>query len=233
MADKFTVYRQQPTPKAIAKIKSGEYTKWGGLSGKVGSKLFPTQHTGKWWSPHINKVKLYQGDLYDAKTAKLVKNTTEILKGKISIDQWIKGWKKSVIEAQRSLDGTKPTKADLKWVDNAAKEIKDLYKTNKKKFLSSMVYASEALLDNVDDVRTSIRQTFRGNPQRALVKGAEYLGKGAAYVGSRVAGPAAFFLGTKKVGDAELPFPEKRNKKLKGYSNVKGYSNAPRKAVMY
>ena len=228
MGDTFTVYRQQPTPKALEKLASGEYVD---NRGRGSSKtLYPTKNTGKWWSPHTNKVKLYQGQLYDAKTAKLVNNTTEILKGKINIDQWIKGWKEALTER---FGDSKPPKSFLQQIDREAKEMKKLYKADKARFLKSLSFSQEAILDSVDNARTSIRQTFRVNPQRALVKGAEYLGKGAAYVGSGVAGPAAFFLGTKKVGDAELPFPEKRNKKPKGYSNVKGYSNAPRKAQTY
>jgi|11BtaG_2_1085332.scaffolds.fasta_scaffold01924_11 hypothetical protein len=233
MADKFTIYRQQPTPKALEKLVSGEYTKWPGYKDK---NVFPSKHTGKWWSPHTQVIKNFDGALYkQSATGQLVpvKKITEVLKAKTNINDFVKGWKESRIHQIEKLEGRKPNKADLKWINNAAKEIKDLYKTNKPKFFKSLVYSQEAILDSVDNARTSIRQTFKVNPQRALVKGAEYLGKGAAFVGSRAAGPAAFFLGTKEVGDAELPFPEKRNKKPKGYSNVKGYSNAPRKAQTY
>tara|TARA_R100000963_G_scaffold29445_1_gene20606 strand:- start:263 stop:1012 length:750 start_codon:yes stop_codon:yes gene_type:complete len=209
MDDKFTVYRQQPTPKAIAKIKSGEYTKWGGLSGKVGSRLYPTEHTGRWWTPRPSDTMHYDAGLY--KNGKPVNKITEILKGKININQWIKGWKESVIEAQRSLDGTKPTKADLAWIDREAKVIKNLYKTNKKKFLSSMVYASEALLDNVDDVRTSVGQTWKVNKPRAVQQAAKYVGKGVLSSVLKAAPPIEFLAFPKEMGDAELPFPTKEN----------------------
>jgi len=228
MADKFTVYRQQPTPEVLKKLASGEYVDTRGAGS--GKKLYPTKNTGKWWSAHTGKVNLYKGQLYDAKTLKQVSNPTEILKGKVDIDRWIDGWKKAVTDRYNDV---KPSKAFLEQIDREAKEIKKQYNKNKKKFLKSMSYSGEAVLDVVDNTRTSIRETFKVNKGRAAQQAAKYIGKGAAFVGSRAAGPAAFFLDTKVMGDAELPYPEKRNKKPKGYSNVKGYSNPPRKAKTY
>ena len=80
--------------------------------------------------------------------------------------------------------------------------MKKLFKSNRKQFLKSASYATEAFLDNIGDARTSIMGTWSMNKGRAVEQAAKVMGKGIL---KTVAGPAVDMMFPKKMGDAELP----------------------------
>ena len=210
--DTFTVYRVQPTPRTIANVESGRLVDIGSSKELMAAqqkgmtveefKKLRSANQGKWWSAHTEKALNYNKKYFDPKKS-LGKNRipgSEVIKRKISIDQWIKGWKELHLSRYKRF-GEVPNEI----VDRLNKEavnMKKQFKSNRKKFLRSMAYANEALLDATDDVKTHIRGTWSINKGRAIEQAAKTVGKGVL---KTVIGPAVDMMFPKEMGDAELP----------------------------
>ena len=207
-SDTFTVYRVQPTPRTIANVESGRLVDIGSSKELMAAqqkgmtveefKKLRSANQGKWWSAHTKKALNYNKKYFDPKSKNRIPGS-EILKRKVSIDDWIKGWKKLHLSRYKRF-GKVPNEV----VDRLNKEavnMKKLFKSNRKKFLRSMAYANEAILDATDDVKTHIRGTWSINKGRAVEQATKTVGKGIL---KTIAGPAVDMIFPKEMGDAEL-----------------------------
>ena len=242
MSDTFTVYRVQPTPKTIQALNTGKLYDLGSVSELRAAsqkgmtieefKKARSPNLGKWWTPARDKALLYN-KRYHVPGTQTLKHGSELLKRKVHIDEYIEGWKR--LYKQNMPTGSADRKNYIKYLDNKGKQIKKLFKTNKKEFFKTRAL-DEAILDTADNIKTSIRGTWSINPNHAIQK---FIGAAGSVATRGALGVGSFLLSpTPTAEDADViknltPADFKMSKKKETVNKYarggKTYTNLPRK----
>jgi len=243
MSDTFTVYRVQPTPKTIQALNTGKLQDIGsvaeiraanqkGMSIEEFNKSRSRKFLGKWWTPEKNRALLYN-KRYHVPGTQTLKHGSELLKRKVHIDEFVEGWKK--LYKQSMPTGSADRKHYIKYLDNKGKQIKKLFKTNKKEFFKS-VALNETILDITDNAKTSIRGTWSINPNYAIQK---FIGAAGSVAARGVLGAGSFLLSPtstaedsdviKNLTPADFKMSKKKEPVNKYARGGKAYTNMPRR----